>query len=71
MHSNCKSTDDEHVLGWIAPLRALAGAHAGRLGLLALADQSEEAAETLVLEHGGLGHAPQLVEGPVGMLRPL
>src|SRR5579859_971135 len=60
------SADAEHVLGLVAPLRALAGAHAGRLGLLALADQGEEAAEALVLEHGRLGDASQLVECAVG-----
>jgi hypothetical protein len=38
----------------------------GRLGLLVLTDQSEEAAEALVLQHGRLGDAPQPVEGPVG-----
>src|SRR6202008_5029672 len=60
------SADAEHVPGLIAPLGAFAGAHAGRLGLLALADQGEKAAEALVLQHGRLGDAPQLVEGPVG-----
>jgi hypothetical protein len=60
------SADAEHVFGLIASLRASASAHAGRLGLLALADQGEEAAEALVLEHGGLGDAPELIEGAVG-----
>jgi len=41
----------------ITPLRAVAGTHARRLGLLALADQGEQAAEPLVLEHRGLGEA--------------
>jgi hypothetical protein len=61
-----ESPDAQHVLGLIAPLRALAGAHTWRLGLLALPDQDEEAAEPLVLQHGGLGDAPQPVEGRAG-----
>jgi hypothetical protein len=39
-----RSTDAEHVFGLVASLRALAGAHVRRLGLLVLADQGEEAA---------------------------
>ncbi len=36
------SPDAEHVLGLITPLWTFAGAHARRLGLLALTDQGLE-----------------------------
>ena len=52
--------------GLVAALRAFACALTWRLGFLALADQGEEAAEPLVLQHRRLGDAQQLVEGPVG-----
>jgi hypothetical protein len=54
------------VLGLVAALGAFAGALTWRLGLLVFADQGEEAAETLVLQHRRLGNAPQPVEGPIG-----
>lgn len=44
--------------------------HARRFALLALTDQSDEAAKALILEHRSLGDTPQLVERPVGQRRP-
>ena len=63
------SADSEHVAD--LTLAAWRGLAASLCAIeLALSDMREDGAEVLVLDDGGLGNLPQLVEGGVGQVEP-
>ena len=63
------SADSEDVAD--LPLAAWRGLAASLCAIeLALSDMREDGAEVLVLDDGGLGNLPQLVEGGVGRSSP-